>query len=67
MATADALCAIERFFEGFNARNDEQIRASLNFPHIRLASAAVRVIERAENFHTPFAALQKAARSTPQR
>ena len=60
MDTTDALGAIEGFFEGFNARDDQQIRASLNFPHVRLASATVRVIERAEDFRTPFPALQKA-------
>ncbi len=60
MSAADALRAIEGFFEGFNARDDRQIRESLNFPHIRLASSTVRVIERPEDFHTPFEALRKA-------
>ena len=51
--------AIELFFEGFNAEDDGRIRESLNFPHVRIASGSVRVVEGPEQFETPFAALKE--------
>jgi len=55
----EARRAIERFFEGFNAEDDARIRESLNFPHVRIASGTVRVIDGPDHFNTPFAALKK--------
>ncbi len=60
MSAEQARQAIEIFFEGFNAENDDRIRDSLNFPHVRLASGTVRVIDRREDFRTPFEALKRA-------
>ena len=59
MSAAEARRAIEIFFEGFNAEKDERIHESLNFPHVRIASGTVRVIEDPEHFKTPFASLKK--------
>jgi hypothetical protein len=59
MSAREALRAIEIFFEGFNAEDDARIREALNFPHVRVASGTVRVIERRERFKTPFAALKR--------
>ena len=56
-ATRDARSAVEAFFEGFNARDDDAMRAAMNFPHVRLASGRVRTVERAEDFSTPFGRL----------
>ncbi|MCP3984706.1 MAG: hypothetical protein GY723_09975 [bacterium] len=58
MSAEEAVRAIETFFEGFNAENDARIREALNFPHVRIASGSVRVIEAPEEFNTPFAALK---------
>ena len=52
--------AIELFFEGFNAEDHERIRDAMNFPHVRIASGTIRVIETPEGFETPFAALKRA-------
>ncbi len=60
MSAEQARQAIEIFFEGFNAEDDSRIRDSLNFPHVRLASGKVRVIDRREDFNTPFEALKRA-------
>lgn len=51
--------AIELFFEGFNAKDDSRITESLQFPHVRIASGTVRVIDRAESFETPFTLLEQ--------
>ncbi len=59
MSADEARRAIDIFFEGFNAENDARIHESLNFPHVRIASGSVRVIEGPEHFNTPFAALKK--------
>ncbi len=59
MSASQARKAIEIFFEGFNAEDDQRIRQSLNFPHVRLASGTVRSIERAEDFKTPFDLLKQ--------
>lgn len=52
--------AIELFFEGFNAEDDARIRDALNFPHVRIASGAIRVFDGPDDFRTPFAALKRA-------
>jgi hypothetical protein len=54
MSASEARQAVEAFFKGFNAHDQEAIRASLNFPHVRLASSTVRVWEQASDFQTPF-------------
>jgi hypothetical protein len=59
VARDEALRAIEIFFEGFNAEDDARIHEALNFPHVRIASGTVRVIEGPEGFKTPFAALKQ--------
>ncbi len=59
MPADEARHAIEAFFEGFNAEDDARIREALNFPHVRIASGSVRVIEDPEHFNTPFAALKE--------
>ncbi len=59
MSSEEALRAIEIFFEGFNAENDARIHQALNFPHVRIASGTVRVIQGPECFKTPFAALKR--------
>lgn len=60
MSAVEAARAIEIFFEGFNAEDDERIREGLNFPHVRIASGTVRVIDGPGQFKTPFAALKRA-------
>jgi len=59
MASDTPRHAIELFFEGFNAEDDGLIREALHFPHVRLASGTVRVIETPESFRTPFALLKQ--------
>ncbi len=59
MTEAAARAAIDAFFEGFNGEDDVRMRASLNFPHVRLASGSVRVIDDPEQFNTPFDALKR--------
>ena len=59
MSSDAARRAVEIFFEGFNAEDDARIHESLNFPHVRIASETVRVIEGPEHFNTPFASLKK--------
>jgi len=53
-ATIPARKAVEAFFEGFNERSNDGMRAAMNFPHVRLASGRVRIVEGAEDFATPF-------------
>lgn len=55
-----ARAAVEAFFAAFNARDDEGMRRAMNFPHVRLASGRVRVVERAEDFAAPFERLAEA-------
>lgn len=57
---AQARAAVEAFFAAFNARDDEGMRGAMNFPHVRLASGRVRVVEWAEDFTTPFDRLAEA-------
>lgn len=54
---AEARAAVEAFFRAFNARDDDAQRQAMHFPHVRLASGRVRVVERAEEFATPFGRL----------
>ncbi len=58
MSAGEAKRAIEIFFEGFNDEDDARMREALNFPHVRIASATVRVIEAPERFKTPFDVLK---------
>jgi len=58
-STEDARRAVEIFFEGFNAEDDARIHEALNFPHVRIASGTVRVMDGPEHFKTPFAALKQ--------
>ena len=62
MSETEARAAIDLFFEGFNAEDDSITRRALNYPHIRLASGTVRVIESSEHFKTPFALLKERER-----
>lgn len=57
MSEAEARRAVEAFFEGFNARDVAKMRDAFNFPHVRLASGRVVVVESAEQFRVPFDAL----------
>lgn len=57
---AGARAAVEAFFDAFNARDDEAQRLTMHFPHVRLASGRVRLVERAEDFATPFDRLAEA-------
>ena len=54
MSVPDAKKAVEAFFEGFNARDQDAVRGSMNFPHVRLASGRVIVTERAQDFRVPY-------------
>jgi hypothetical protein len=51
---AEARGAIEAFFKGFNARDDNAVRKSLNYPHIRMASGNVNIVQRAEDYATGY-------------
>ena len=57
MSTTEARGAIEQFFDGFNRRDIDTIRAALHYPHVRLASGRVRIAPSAEEYHIPFDAL----------
>lgn len=48
---------IEAFFRGFNARNDEAVRAALSYPHVRIASGRVAIAHNASEFRIPYDAL----------
>jgi hypothetical protein len=54
MSEAEARKVVEAFVAGFNARDDEAIRRSLNYPHIRIASGRVRIIDEPSNYITPY-------------
>lgn len=57
MSAEAAREVVEAFFRAFNARDQEGLRRSLHFPHVRLASGRVRITERPEDFSVPFEAL----------
>ena len=57
MSAVEARGAIEHFFAGFNARNQEAIRAALHYPHVRIASGRVAIAHNASEFRIPFDAL----------
>jgi hypothetical protein len=50
---AGARGAVEAFFAAINARGEEGVKAAMHFPHVRIASGAVRVAE-ADAFRVPF-------------
>ena len=43
----EALAAVDSYMDAFNRRDLAGMDAALHFPHVRLASAAVQVLERA--------------------
>ena len=47
---AAAMKALDEFMTAFNARDAEAWAATLNYPHVRLASGTVRVWETQEEF-----------------
>ena len=49
-AEADARKAMDAFMTAFNAREPQAWSATLNYPHVRLASGTVRVYQNAEEF-----------------
>ncbi len=57
MAASPARGVIDAFFNAFNARNQEGVRAALNYPHVRIASGRVAVAANASEFRIPFDAL----------
>lgn len=60
MSVLEARLAVESFFESFNARDNDGVRAALNFPHVRIASGRVTVAANASEFEVPFDALVRA-------
>ncbi|MBW1710142.1 MAG: hypothetical protein JRG97_14825 [Deltaproteobacteria bacterium] len=54
MSEVEAKKAIDAFFAGFNAQDNEAIRKSLHFPHVRFASGRVRIAPESSEFKTPF-------------
>ena len=56
MADPDALAPIQAFTEAMNARDLEAMRASLHYPHFRLAGGQMHVTERATDFPPPWEA-----------
>ena len=59
MSAEQARRAIDIFFEGFNAEDDARIREALQFPHVRIASGTVRVVDAPDSFRTPFDRLKE--------
>ncbi|MEZ5936771.1 MAG: hypothetical protein R3C52_00960 [Hyphomonadaceae bacterium] len=53
-AFAPAFEATDRFMTGFNARDAEAWGESLHFPHVRIASGSVRVIQSADELAGSF-------------
>jgi hypothetical protein len=51
---AEALRAMDAFMAAFNARDVEAWAATLNFPHVRIASGKVAVFEDAAAFRSSF-------------
>lgn len=49
-AEADARKAMDAFMTAFNSRDPQAWAATLNYPHVRLASGTVRVFQNAEEF-----------------
>ena len=45
-----AMRAMDEFLSGFNAKDPKAWAASLNYPHVRIASSSVTVWENAEDF-----------------
>jgi len=54
MSEVEARKAIEAFFAGFNARDNEAVRDALHYPHVRFASGRVRIAEDRSAFKTAF-------------
>ena len=57
--SADARKAVEAFFDAFNRRDQEDVRKTLHYPHVRLASDRVLVTEAPEDFAIPYEWLEK--------
>ena len=54
MSAAEARQAVETFFGGFNARDIDEIRAALHYPHIRFASGSIATAETPADYVIPF-------------
>ena len=48
MSAQDGIAAAQEFIDAFNAQDHERLAASLNYPHIRLTDAFVRIESAAE-------------------
>lgn len=51
-AETNALKAVDRFLETFNAQDKENHALSLNYPHVRLANGRFARIETADEFRS---------------
>ncbi len=60
-AEASARTALDAFMTAFNARDLEAWRASLHWPHVRIASGAVKVWEQPADYTFDFDAFAKAS------
>lgn len=60
MSAEAARAAVRAFFDAFNARDQDAVRRTLHFPHVRIASGRVRVTERPDDFAVPFDRLAEA-------
>lgn len=49
-AVAAAMASLDEYMTAFNSRDSKAWAATLNYPHVRLASGEVRVWETAEEF-----------------
>lgn len=49
-ATAAAMAVMDRFMVALNARDEAALRATLHFPHFRLAAGGMQVFERPEDY-----------------
>ena len=59
MSEAEARKVLEEFLAGFNARDDEAIRRTLNYPHVRFASGRVDIVKEPSSFKIPYDLLIK--------
>ena len=64
MADPDALAPIRAFTEAMNARDLEAMRASLHYPHFRLADGQMQVTELASDLPPPWEAHKDLGRGT---
>lgn len=57
---AAAMACLDAFMAAFNARDVEAFEATFNFPSVRLASNALRIIERGDRLHARAARCHRA-------